>query len=222
MNITPKLRGFLAFCLILLLVGCGLSESRIRREKESEARHKLGIANLNSSAPNVQKAYIEFLEAVKINPENKDAHYALGHVYAQREDYPKAILEFQATIAIAPNYSEAHNYLGNIYETLGKDAEAILSYQEALKNLQYETPQFPHWHLGLIYVRQNQLEKARASFKEAVAVAPSDHMAHYLLASFYFQKGPRELASNEFKKVIALAPQSPEAENAKKNLESLK
>ena len=260
MNITLNFQGvfsrFLCLGLVVLLGSCGFTEARIKREKSSEASYKLGIAYLNDAAPNMQKALIEFSKAIEINPDNKEAHYALGHVYAQRQDYSKAIESFKKAIAIDPVYSEAHNYLGKGYEALGRDAEAILAYQEALKNLQYTTPQLPYWNLGLIYVRQKQYDQALEAFqqarkiepangvvlakmaetslqkgdvekalfflKEAVAITPSDPIAHYQLAVFYLEKGPREFASAEFEKVISLAPQSKEAEAAQKSLETLK
>jgi len=206
MNMQPKSRGFLCFCLIVLLAGCGFSESRIKREKESEAYYKLGIAYLNDASPNPQKAYIEFLKAVEIDPKNKEAHYALGHIYAQRQDYPNATLAFKKAISIDPNYSEAHNYLGKVYETLGNDAEAILAYQGALKNLQYVTPQLPHWNLALIYLRQKQYDKALEALQQVRKIEPTNGVVLDKIGETYLQKGESENALSFFKEAVSLAP----------------
>ncbi|MBI3358899.1 MAG: tetratricopeptide repeat protein [Nitrospirae bacterium] len=196
----------LCFCLIVLLAGCGFSESSIKKkEQESEANYKLGIAYLNDSSPNLQKAYIEFLKAIETDSKNKEAHYALGHIYAQRQDYANAILAFKKAISIDPNYSEAHNYLGKIYETSGKDAEAILAYQGALQNLQYATPQLPHWNLALIYFRQKQYDKALDELQEVRKFEPENGVVLNKIGETYMQLGESDKARSFFKEAADMS-----------------
>jgi len=211
MNIKSNLSRCRIFCLILLMAGCGFTESSINKEKASEARYKLGIAYLNDSTPNLQKAYIEFLEAINIDAKNKNAHYGLGHIYAQRQDYHNAIPAFKNAISIDSNYSEAHNYLGKVYETMGRDAEAITSYQGALKNLQYATPQLPHWNLAQIYIKQKQYDKALEALQEARRIEPTNSVILDKIAETYTQKGDLENARSFFKEAVALAPNDPRA-----------
>ncbi len=195
---------FSLFCLIVLLSGCGLSESAIKREKESEGSYKLGIAYLSDSTPNPQKAYIEFLKAVESNPNNKEAQYALGHIYAQRQDYPHAILSFKKAISIDKDYAEAHNYLGKVYEESGKDDEAILAYQAALRNLQYATPQLPHWNLAQIYLRQKQYDKALEELQEVRKLEPTNDVVLNKIGETYMQQGDSEKARSFFKEAEAV------------------
>jgi len=211
MNIKPNLSCFRIFCLIFLLAGCGFTESSVKREKDSEARYKLGIDYLNDSPPNLQKAYIEFLEAIKIDPKNKGAHYGLGHIYAQRQDYLNAIPAFKNAISIDPTYSEAHNYLGKVYETMGRDTEAIASYHGALKNLQYATPQLPHWNLAQIYIRQKQYDKALEALQEVRRIEPANGVVLDKIAETHTQKGDLDNARSFFKEAVALAPNDPRA-----------
>jgi Tfp pilus assembly protein PilF len=211
MNIP--LKGFFCICLVFLLVGCGFKEARIKKEKESEASYKLGLAYLNDSNPNMQKALIEFAKSVEMNPKNKEARYALGHVYAQRQDYAKAISELQSAINIDPNYSEAHNYLGKCYEALGQYTEAISSYQMALKNIQYLTPQLPHWNMGMIYFKQKQYDKALEAFQQTRRIEPANGDVLAKIAETYIEKGETDNALSSFKEAVTLLPNDPIVHN---------
>ncbi len=206
MNILHNFRGFLSLGFLLLLVGCGFTEARIKKEKESEASYKLGVAYLNDNVPNLQKALIEFSKALEINPQNKEAHYAMGHVYFQRQDYPKAIESFKTAISIDPNYSEAHNYLGKVYEGSGREEEAILSYQGALKNIQYATPQLPYWNMGLVYFKQKKYDQALEAFQQTRKIEPANGDVLAKIGETYVQKGSLEKALSFFKEAVTLAP----------------
>lgn len=206
MNILRNFRGFLLLCMVVLLASCGFTEARIKKEKESEANYKLGVAYLNDNSPNMQKALIEFSKAIEINPKNKEAHYAMGHVYFQRQDYPKTIESFKTAISIDPNYSEAHNYLGKAYEGSGREEEAILSYQGALKNIQYATHQLPYWNMGLVYFKQKKYDQALEAFQQTRKIEPTNSDVLAKIAETYIQKRDMEKALSFFKEAVALAP----------------
>ncbi len=194
------------FMFSLVVVGCSTSADRIKKEKESESSYKLGLAYLGDTPPNLQKAYIEFLKAVESNPNNRDAHYAIGHIYAQRQEYLKAISSFQKTLAIDPNYAAAHNYLGKAHELLGNDTEAISAYQAALSNLQYETPQYPHWSLAMIYLKQKQYQKGLDSLLQVRKLEPANSVVLYKIGETYREIGDLDNALLFFKESVSVLP----------------
>jgi tetratricopeptide (TPR) repeat protein len=208
MNIKHNLTGlFLGFFIFSLIVaGCSTSAAQIKKEKESEGSYKLGLAYLNDTPPNLQKAYIEFLKAVENNPKNRDAHYAVGHIYAQRQEYLKAISEFQKVLAIDPTYAAAHNYLGKAYELLGNDTEAISAYQSALANLQYETPQYPHWSIAMIYLKQKQYQKGVDSLLQVRKLEPANPVVLYKIGETYREMGDLDNALLFFKESVSVIP----------------
>ncbi len=207
--------------LLTLLIGCQSRELLLRKEKESDAHYKLGVAYLGENVPNVQKAYIEFIKTVEIDPKYKDGHYGLGHIYAQRQEYPKAITAFKKTLALDHEFSEAYNYLGTVYELSNQDAAAIVAYQEAIKNPLYITPQFPHWKLGLLYLRQKKYEAAISEFDAVRRIEPNNSLVFEKIGETYLQMGQQEKAREAFKKVVDIAPESPEAEVSLKRLSEL-
>ncbi|MEK7748396.1 MAG: tetratricopeptide repeat protein [Nitrospirota bacterium] len=199
-------RGLALLALVVFSASCVSSGYKIKKEKESEATYKLGMAYLNDAPPNLQKGYIEFLKSVESNPNNKDSHYAIGHIYAQRQDYPNAIASFKKAILIDPQYSAAYNYLGKTYELSGNDADAILSYQEALKNLQYETPQFPRWNMAMIYLKQRQYQQGLDALLEVRRIVPTDPTVLDKIGETYLQIGKSDKARLVFEEAVFVAP----------------
>jgi Tfp pilus assembly protein PilF len=209
------------FFLLLLCVGCNAKEGRIKKEKESTSYHKLGLAHLSETPPNMQKAYVEFLKAVEADRRNHEAFYALGHVYFQRQEYTKAIEAFKKALSLDSNYSEAANYLGKAFEFAGREEEAILAYQEAIKNLQYATPQLPHWNLGLIYLKQKKYDTALAELKEVLQIEPQNAVVLRQIGEIYIEMGRPQEARPFFERLITLSPESDSAKEAQIKLETI-
>ena len=192
--------------LVPLLVNCGMSESRIKREKNADSHYKLGVAHLVGEKPTLQNAYIEFQKAIQSNPRHRDAYYALGHVYFQQESYNDAIEAFQKAISIDREYSEGYNYLGRVYSLQGEFGKAIESYQKALQNFQYETPEKPYWNLGLVYLRQKKYEDAIRELKNALRVNPNMVPVHNLLGSVYAKMGDTKKAVSSYERALQIEP----------------
>ncbi|MFQ5780216.1 MAG: tetratricopeptide repeat protein [Nitrospiria bacterium] len=198
------------FVLVLLffsiLVGCGLTEGRIKREKEATAHYKFGVAYLRDNPPSIQQAYVEFQKALKLDPRHMDAHYALGHVHFRRENYLDAIASFKKVLSIDPNYSEAYNYLGKVYEVQGKLGKAVEAYQKALENKQYATPQLPHLNLGLLYLKQEKYDEARREFQNVLRFDSDNIVAHNELGKVYHLLGNQKEAIGSYQEAIRRAP----------------
>lgn len=187
-------------------VGCGLREARIKREADAMAHYKFGIAYLGDTPPQLQQAFIEFQKAVDLDPRNRDAHYALGHVFFQQERYSKAISSFRKVLLIDPKDSEAHNYLGRIYSFQGEFDKALSSYKAALKNPRYTTPEKPYWNMGLMYVRQKKYTEAVSELKNALRVNPNIVAVHNLLGEVYSKMGEKDKAIASYKEAIRITP----------------
>ena len=116
---------------ILMLVGlCMLSgcanEENVRKSK---GFYQEGIARLNSDQ---QQAYVSFQKAVKLNPDNKEAYYGLGHIYSSQGRFKLAEEAFREAIRIDGDYAEAHTYLGQVLANQDRWKEAIAAYRQAL------------------------------------------------------------------------------------------
>ena len=91
--------------------GARLEEKPSSREPYSEAKRlyregvKYALAGLFSQAAQL------FERAVKLDPSFADAHFALGHAYADLRRWQNAIDSFQQAIDLNPNDDEARDHL---------------------------------------------------------------------------------------------------------------
>ncbi len=203
-------RRFLAGLLLLMLLPflsyCGLKEAGIKRQDESIAFYKFGVAYLGDNPPALQNAYIEFQKAVEADPKNRDARYALGHVHFELQNYQEAIEAFKQIIEKAPDDSEAHNYLGRVYAFLGEDDLAIAAYENALKNKQYATPEAPYWNMGLVYLRQKNYKYSVQALKNALRMNSAIAPIHNQLGEVYAKMGDVENAVASYERALEVNP----------------
>ncbi|HSA62558.1 MAG TPA: tetratricopeptide repeat protein [Nitrospiraceae bacterium] len=198
----PGMRRALACLgLVSVLAGCATSEESI---KKSQGYYQEGVATL---ATDRQKAFVSFQKSVQLNPNNKEARYALGHVYAMQGKLSLAEEEFRAAIKIDDNYSEAYTYLGQILASQNRWDEAIKCYRQALTNPLYPTPDLARFHLGLALAHQGDFQASSEVLEDAVTVSPPSvppARTHLELGRVYYKMGYKDRAREELKKVTAM------------------
>jgi tetratricopeptide (TPR) repeat protein len=72
-------------------------------------------------------------EALRINPEDADAHNNLGNLLKELKRYDEAEKEYKEAFRINPDYALAHNNLGNLFKELKRYDKAENEYEEALR-----------------------------------------------------------------------------------------
>jgi len=82
-----------------------------------------------------QDAIAEFKAALRIEPNNSEAHDNLGNALSQTPDHlQEAIAEYQAALRISPNDPEVHNNLGSaLMNVPGRAAEGVAEFQTAVR-----------------------------------------------------------------------------------------
>jgi len=107
----------------------GTVERTVTPEAKAEAKRlykegvKYGLAGLFPQA-------VQILErSVNLDPDNADAHFALGHAYYDLKQYRNAIESFKKVLAIDPKDSEARDRLGLARAMLWEQDNARLTAQ---------------------------------------------------------------------------------------------
>ncbi len=180
--------------------GCASEESI----KRSNGYYQEGVASLNTDR---QKAFVSFQKAVQSNPDNKDARYGLGHIYAQQGKFKQAEEEFREAIRVSPDYSEAHTYLGQVLAGQERWTEAIAEYRQALANPMYGTPDLARFHLGRALMREGDVQAAVEVFEDALNVSPPSvppALLHLELGRAFLNLGFERRAREELTKVSSL------------------
>jgi Tfp pilus assembly protein PilF len=181
--------------------GCATSEEAM---KQSQGYYQEGVASLNSDR---QKAFVSFQKSVQLNPNNKDARYALGHIFAIQGKLPQAEEQFRAAIKIDEAFSEAHTYLGQVLASQNRWDEAIASYRLALANPLYPTPDLARFHLGRALEQQGDLQASMEMLEDAITVNPPSippAMTHLELGRVYYKMGYSTRARETLTKVTKM------------------
>jgi polysaccharide export outer membrane protein len=98
-------------------------EARAEAKRLYKEGVKYGLAGLFPQA-------VEILQrSVKLDPENADAHYALGHAYFDLKQYRNAIESLKAAVQLNPKDAEARDRLGLARAMLWEQDNARLTAQ---------------------------------------------------------------------------------------------
>ena len=113
------------------------------------------------------KAVEAFKQAIRIDPDDADAHYNLGVVYGKLGFHKDEIEAYKQAIRIDPNNAHAHynSYynLGIAYGQLGFYKDAIAAFKQAI----YIDPDDPeaHYNLGITYILIGDRNSALNEYK---------------------------------------------------------
>jgi len=191
----------LVYCGVAAVLGGCANEELV---KKSQGYYQEGVASLSTDR---QRAFVSFQKSVQLDPDNKQARYALGHVYAMQGKLSKAEEEFRAAVRIDEDFSEAHTYLGQILFSQNRLDEAIQSYRQALTNPLYATPDLARFHLGKALAQQGNLQGSMEALEDAVVVSPPSvppAMIHLELGRVYVKLGFTARAREVLEKAVAL------------------
>src|SRR6266481_1508949 len=135
----------------------------------------------------MEQAVKAFRQAVKLQPENPDAHNNLGLAFLQNGDGNGAIAEFQTATRLRPDDS---GYLGNLgaAHLQVADFDAAISEFESAIKLSPEDATL-HYDLGLALKLKDKLPEAMAEMRKAAQLDPLQADVHYTLGVTLWQQG---------------------------------
>ena len=201
------------------LPGCATSEGSVQKSK---GYYQEGVASLEHDQ---QKAFVSFQKAVKLDPNNKEARYGLGHILAMQGKLLQAEEELMAATKLDENYSEAYTYLGQILEKQGRWTESIAAFRQALANPLYPTPDLARFHLGRLLAHESDYQGAMEAFEDALVVNPPNvppALLHLELGRAYYKLGFERRSRETLTKVMTLDKGGEHAAAAKELLTRLK
>ena len=106
-----KRKLILVFLIAVFFSACATTVTEDAIHK-ANAHFQMGVSYVNDN--NIQPAFVEFQKALELNPNDKEAHNAIGVIYLKKlEDNANAIKHFQKALKIDRNLSEAANNLGS-------------------------------------------------------------------------------------------------------------
>jgi len=188
-----------------------------------------------------QWAAESYNQVVELEPTNPVAYIELGKVYiimadrqwqlTQAEDqnvaaeaktrYQDFLVKAEQAITrgieLKADYAPAHYQLALVYDRQGRLEDSIVKMEQvAAANTQDVGVAF---QLGLLYLRNEDNDKAQNAFEWAISLAPSYSNALWFLATVYENQGEVDKAIEQVEKVAEL---NPDDKNVAQRLSNLK
>lgn len=162
-----------------------------------------------------REAEAELLQALKLDPKVRRAHYYLGTIYLQSEGskgLEQAPAEFEQELRQAPNDYLTNLYLGIARVTLRQYPAAVLPLQRATRAAPKEA--VPNFFLGQTHHFLGNFAAAALTLKKAIRLTTEDSTdpdqlgnAYYLLAQSLRRLGREEEAVPHFARAQELKAQ---------------
>ncbi len=137
--------------------------------------HLLSLDNLGNAYRSLQRwdeARAVLESAVEVAPQDPEANYSLGMVFAQAGDNSKAYEYLQRALKARPMYPEALNNLGVLYLMTQRIDQAVESFEQCIR----VAPAFDQAYLNLahVYALEGVRDKARSVLLDLLKQHP-DH-----------------------------------------------
>lgn len=133
-------------------------------------------------------------KALEIDPNRVDALYFLGNKFYDLKMYKQSQYYFEKLLNINPNYEKAYKQLANAYYLDNVYDKAIEKYRQT--TFFDKKPAEELNFIGVCYLQNNDLVKAKSYFEEALKVDATFFQAYMNLANLSFQ-------ANEFDDAIS-------------------
>lgn len=162
-----------------------------------------------------EKAFEEYSEAVRLNPDHADAHYSLGLIYQADAEYGLAAKEFRAVLSIDPTSEDAQTHLGQVTRELRHTEEpaAAAAHDSAPKDSAQARAAEQYFDQGEAFYAHGRFDEAWEKYENAVHLNPNHSDAHYSLGLLYKRENDLDLAEKEFREAVRSDPNKPDAHN---------
>jgi Flp pilus assembly protein TadD len=157
-------------------------------------------------------AISEYREAMKLNPNNAEAHLKMGFLlYNAKSEYEQGMAHLSEAVRLAPTNPRAHHDLGMALLHQKKLDQAISHLSEAIRRMpqgldkQYKAVNMHH-NLGLALFYNRQFEESLTHLYRAVSLDPNNAKLHYDLAKSLAAQGKTAQSLSYLSKAVSLKP----------------
>ena len=144
-------------------------------------------------------------EAIALDDNSADAHFALGFVYEQKPEYEAMEHEMRIVISLNPNHAHAHDSLGDLLQReKGKLEEALNEYRIALSIDPFLLPSF--WNMYNVKSKQGNYKDAEEILLRSLEVHKNNDITYMLLGRIYRFQRKFENSIEVLRKTMMLNP----------------
>lgn len=147
----------------------------------SQLYNRQGLKNYTQR--NLGAAEQDYLKAISLDADNADAHYNLGNLYEDLQEFDKAKKHYQ--IAVGSDVPDGYNNLARLYIQEKKFPQATALLQNGLvkANKQVSNPEVKYSlvkNLGWVRFEQGRDEEAQVNLQAAIEIANIPENSKYI------------------------------------------
>lgn len=196
-------RGLFGLGLVAVLAACA---SSAEKKSQLDVYLQLGIRYLNLNRLEAAKDNLE--KVVDQDPDNIQAHNALGYLYEKIQKYPEAKRHYAEALRLAPDDLSIQNNLGRFLCERREFGEGMELLNKAIENLLNDRPWLAVTNAGLCQLGMGDQQKAKGYFKQALQLNPSYAPALMEMQKFSYQSGEYWAAKGYLQRYLQVAPQT--------------
>jgi protein O-mannosyl-transferase len=155
------------------------------------------------------KAIENFEAALRINPDDADAHSALGFAFAIQGRLREAFEQFDYALRLRPRLATAHTGLGLLLARQGNLSEAADHFHRALDSDSRDAQ--AHINLGLILKKWGQWADAATHFGQAAQIDPDSEQAQREWGLALAERGELSEATIHLRAAVRINPRDARA-----------
>jgi len=163
-----------------------------------ESYKALGIAYYVSGW--LSKSIDAHLKALVLSPSNTETVSNLGFIYSEQGQLKKAISWHEKALVLNPEHVVSMVHAGETLVGLGYYALGQKWLEKAIE----QQPDYllATFHLGQLKIEQQQFDKAKSIYLEALKLYQNHPLLMQGLADSYFYSNNKELANQTYKKIL--------------------
>jgi tetratricopeptide (TPR) repeat protein len=150
------------------------------------------------------EAITHYQAALRVRPENAEAHNGLGLALAEQGKFGEAIAQYDEALRLKPNLVDSHYNLGIALASQGRMEKAVEEYSEALRI----DPEFvkARLNMGVALANLGKTNEAVAQFSEVLRVRPDNPDAHNNMGIVLSGQGRLDEAIEHFSAALRARP----------------
>lgn len=171
---------------------------------ETRAAVLVGRGNALLGLKRVDEAKSSYDQALRIAPENAEAHLGYARVEAQAGNFEAALVAADRTLAKVPDSKDALLLKGDLLQALKRVPEAEKTFLEAHRVAPNNLAAL--LKLTSIQLDSGNIDEAKATVEKARKIAPGNLLVQYTQALVEFRQGNLDKARDFLQQVLRSAP----------------
>ncbi len=197
-----------------------LAPGELSEKDSTRVKELLEKFNISTESSDHQSTLNSLLELEKMMPESPEVQYNIASTYEKMEETDKALEYYQKTAELKPDFYDAWLGIAGIQGKRKSWPEAAAAMKKAI-DLKATDP-VAVFTYAVYSDNSGDIPAAEGAYRKTLELDPNRALAHYQLGVIEAGKGQNDAAIAHFEKFLELAPTDPQAESAKRAIETLK